>query len=104
MPAPVSRATKTVAEDPGDSAISKRFDELSSEVTFAGYRFSERDYLTMGEYLDIRYREGYIGNSKELYTIQATKNFEDLRLSTSIELVASDLLEPPGDRSLQHFS
>ncbi len=85
--------THASARFPGDKnrsgrswrlSYSKRFDELSSEVTFAGYRFSERDYLTMGEYLDIRYREGYIGNSKELYTIQATKNFEDLRLSTSI--------------------
>ena len=62
----------------------KRFDEINSEVTFAGYRFSERNYLTMGEYLDMRYREGYVGNSKELYTLQATKNFADLRLSTHI--------------------
>ncbi|ARB20296.1 fimbria/pilus outer membrane usher protein [Klebsiella sp. K794] len=65
-------------------SYSKRFDEINSEVTFAGYRFSERNYLTMGEYLDMRYREGYVGNSKELYTIQATKNFADLRLSTHI--------------------
>ena len=65
-------------------SYSKRFDEINSEVTFAGYRFSERNYLTMGEYLDMRYRDGYVGNSKELYTIQATKNFADLRLSTHI--------------------
>jgi len=65
-------------------SYSKRFNEINSEVTFAGYRFSERDYLTMGEYLDVRYRDGYMGNSKELYTIQATKSFEDLRFSTSI--------------------
>ncbi|STV89941.1 fimbrial protein SteB [Klebsiella michiganensis] len=65
-------------------SYSKRFDEINSEVTFAGYRFSERNYLTMGEYLDMRYREGYVGNSKELYTLQATKNFADLRLSTHI--------------------
>lgn len=83
MPAPASRGQNRNGRSRRLS-YSKRFDELNSEVTFAGYRFSERDYLTMGEYLDIRYREGYIGNSKELYTIRATKNFEDLRLSTSI--------------------
>lgn len=65
-------------------SYSKRFDEISSELTFAGYRFSERDYVTMGEYLDMRYRDGYVGNSKELYTVQATKNFEDLRLSANV--------------------
>lgn len=65
-------------------SYSKRFDEVSSEVTFAGYRFSERDYLTMGEYLDIRYRDGNMGSSKALYTIQVSKNFEEARLSASL--------------------
>lgn len=70
MPALVSRMIKTGKDGPGRLSYSKRFDEINSEVTFAGYRFSERNYLTMGEYLDMRYREGYVGNSKELYTIQ----------------------------------
>ncbi len=65
-------------------SYSKRFTEISSEVTFAGYRFSERNYLSMGEYLDMRYRGGVMGNSKELYTIQASKNFDELGLSTNI--------------------
>lgn len=65
-------------------SYSKRFTEISSEVTFAGYRFSERNFLTMGEYLDIRYRDGVMGNSKELYTLQVNKSFEDLGLSANI--------------------
>lgn len=62
-------------------SYSKRFDDFNSDLTFAGYRFSERDYLTMSEYLDARYHGGGRGNSKELYTVSASKSFTDLRLS-----------------------
>lgn len=62
-------------------SYSKRFDEYNSEVTFAGYRFSERDYMSMGEYLDTRYGTGTLAHDKELYTITANKSFSDLRLS-----------------------
>ena len=33
-------------------SYAKDFDELNSRVTFAGYRFSEKNYMTMSEYLD----------------------------------------------------
>lgn len=62
-------------------SYSKRFDEINSDLTFAGYRFSDRNYLTMSEYLDSRYHGGVRGNSKELYTVTASKSFTDLRLS-----------------------
>lgn len=62
-------------------SYSKRFDDINSEITFAGYRFSERNYMSMGEYLDARYREGASGHNKELYTVTASKGFDDLRLS-----------------------
>lgn len=62
-------------------SYSKRFDDYNSEVTFAGYRFSERDYLSMGEYLDARYHGGIAGHDKELYTVTANKSFPDLRMS-----------------------
>lgn len=62
-------------------SYSKRFDDINSDLTFAGYRFSERDYMTMTEYLDARYRGGSRGSSKELYTVTASKSFTDLRLS-----------------------
>lgn len=82
--------TQSVARMPGEGNLqgrsyrvsySKRFDEINSDVTFAGYRFSERDYLSMSEYLDRRYRGGAKGNSKELYTVTASKSFPDQRLS-----------------------
>ncbi len=62
-------------------SYSKRFDEINSDLTFAGYRFSEQDYMTMSEYLDTRYHGGSRGSSKELYTVTASKTFVDLRLS-----------------------
>lgn len=63
-------------------SYSKRFDEMDSEVTFAGYRFSERDYLSMPEYLSAREKDGVFKNSKELYTVSASKSFSEQRIST----------------------
>ncbi|MEJ5278822.1 fimbria/pilus outer membrane usher protein [Pseudomonas sp. MYb541] len=77
---------------------SKHFQEYDSQVTFAGYRFSEKNFLSMSEYLDARHfgrngerrGEGYdqyghysesgkpIGGSKALYTVTVNKQFRDL--------------------------
>ncbi|WP_260513340.1 fimbria/pilus outer membrane usher protein [Serratia fonticola] len=62
-------------------SYSKRFDEFDSEVTFAGYRFSERDYMSMGQYLDARFGGSTVAQSKEMYTITANKSFTDAQLS-----------------------
>ncbi|MGX9271870.1 fimbria/pilus outer membrane usher protein [Pantoea ananatis] len=62
-------------------SYSKRFEDFNSDLTFAGYRFSERNYMTMTEYLDARYRNGVTGSSKELYTVTVSKSFADLNLS-----------------------
>ena len=32
-------------------SYSKSFDEYDSQITFAGYRFSEQNFMTMSEYL-----------------------------------------------------
>lgn len=63
-------------------SYSKTFDELDSQVTFAGYRFSEEDFMSMGEYLDARYYGNRVGGSKEMYTITFNKQFRDVGLST----------------------
>lgn len=75
---------------------SKNFEQYDSQVTFAGYRFSEKNFLSMSEYLDARHyglngelggRGGYrdlnedwkpIGGSKALYTVTVNKQFRDL--------------------------
>ncbi|MGR7304862.1 outer membrane usher protein [Klebsiella aerogenes] len=63
-------------------SYSKNFDEYDSQVTFAGYRFSEQDFMSMGEYLDARYYGNRSGNGKEMYTISFNKHFRDLGLSS----------------------
>ncbi|CAI1137290.1 Outer membrane usher protein papC precursor [Serratia marcescens] len=63
-------------------SYSKNFDEYDSQVTFAGYRFSEQDFMSMGEYLDARYYGNRSGNGKEMYTITFNKHFRDWGLSS----------------------
>ncbi|WP_442801233.1 outer membrane usher protein [Serratia rubidaea] len=63
---------------------SKNFDEYDSNITFAGYRFSEKNFMTMSEYLDTRYYGYQVGSSKEMYTISFNKQFRDLGVSTFI--------------------
>ncbi len=63
-------------------SYSKRFEDYDSQVTFAGYRFSERDFMSMNQYLDRRYRESALDNSKELYTITFNKHFSSVDLTS----------------------
>lgn len=60
-------ATQSRARLPQDGTLtggsyrlsySKNFDEYDSQVTFAGYRFSQEDFMSMGDYLDARYEGG----------------------------------------------
>lgn len=60
---------------------SKRFDTTGSQVTFAGYRFSERDFMSMGEYLDARHYGEREGSSKELYTITFNQQLSDWKVN-----------------------
>lgn len=61
---------------------SKNFDKYDSQVTFAGYRFSEKDYMSMSDYLDARNFGTRNENSKELYNVSFRQNFSDSGLST----------------------
>lgn len=63
-------------------SYSKNFDEYDSQVTFAGYRFSEQDFMSMSEYLDARYYGTRTGNGKEMYTVTFNKHFRDWGLSS----------------------
>lgn len=58
-------------------SYSKRFEEYDSQVTFAGYRFSEKNYMSMSEYLDANQYGDPVGGSKALYTATFNKQFRD---------------------------
>lgn len=62
-------------------SYSKRFEDYDSQVTFAGYRFSERNFMSMSEYLDARNYGTRRQSSKEMYTVTFNKQFIDLGLS-----------------------
>lgn len=63
-------------------SYSKSFDEYDSQITFAGYRFSQRDFMSMSNYLDARQTGMHTGGGKEMYTIDFHKNFRDWGMST----------------------
>lgn len=84
--------TQSIAKVPGRSDTlrggsyrinySKRFEEIDSQIQFAGYRFSERDYMSMNDFIYAKnYNNGYRGGSKELYTLSLNKNFSNLDMS-----------------------
>lgn len=66
-------------------SYSKRFEKIDGQVTFAGYRFSEKDFMSMSDYLEARFHDSAWGmtrgRQKELYTITVSKAFRDLKMS-----------------------
>lgn len=66
-------------------SYSKRFDDVNADITFAGYRFSERNYMTMEQYLDARYRNDFTRREKEMYTVTFNKNFVDANTSVNLQ-------------------
>lgn len=85
--------TRSFAQLPGVNTLtggsyrlnySKRFDAIDSQIQFAGYRFSERDFMSMSEYLSAKQSGERYGSSKELYTVSLSKNFRDAGLSLSL--------------------
>lgn len=63
-------------------SYSKTFEEIDSQVTFAGYRFSDKNFMSMNEYIDAAYYGGTYGNQREMYVISFNKQFRDLGFST----------------------
>lgn len=66
-------------------SYSKRFDDYDSQVTFAAYRFSQRNFMSMGEYLDALAFGSRINSSKEMYTITFNQQFRDVGLSAYLD-------------------
>lgn len=62
-------------------SYSKTFDEYDSQVTFAGYRFSQKNFMSMSDYLDARKYGIHTGNGKEMYTVTFNKLFRNLELT-----------------------
>ncbi|WP_455428402.1 outer membrane usher protein [Dryocola sp. LX212] len=85
--ASVARASDLPGDDSSKTgtsyriSYSKDFDEYDSQITFAGYRFSTRDFMTMDEFLDAHSGESDLDNDKQMYTVSFNKEFRDTGLS-----------------------
>ncbi len=62
-------------------SYSKNFDEYDSQVNFAGYRFADRDFMNMSDYLDADRFGTRLQSNKEMYTATFSKQFRDQGLS-----------------------
>lgn len=65
-------------------SYAKRFEQTGSQVTFAGYRFSDSGFRSMAEYLDSRDGDITTGRSKEMYTLSLNQQFESLNLTAYV--------------------
>lgn len=78
-------------------SYAKNFEEYDSQVTFAAYRFSERDYMTMADYLVSRLYGARQYGSKEMYTVIFNKQFRDLGLSAYLNYNHQSYWERPAN-------
>lgn len=91
-----SRARVPEDSDYGDGIIqgnsfrasyAKDFDDIDSRLTFAGYRFSEENYMTMDEYLDAQHPDDNLartGHDKEMFTLTYSQNFSDINVNAYV--------------------
>ncbi|MFJ3458583.1 outer membrane usher protein [Scandinavium goeteborgense] len=78
-------------------SYSKRFDDYDSQITFAGYRFSEKEFMSMDNYLDARYGSNESYSDKEMYTVTFNKQFKDTGLSLYLNYSHQTYWDSPAD-------
>nr|WP_275070108.1 fimbria/pilus outer membrane usher protein [Providencia sp. G1(2023)] len=61
-------------------SYSKHFDAYNSQVTFAGYRFAEKGFMSMSEYLNAQMSGVQQYSSKEMYTVSYNQQFSECRI------------------------
>ncbi|MEZ6994220.1 MULTISPECIES: fimbria/pilus outer membrane usher protein [unclassified Aeromonas] len=66
---------------------SKNFEEYDSQVAFAGYRFSERDFMNMNDFMAAKQigSRYYLGGAKEMYSVVLSKQFKAAQLGAYID-------------------
>lgn len=63
-------------------SYAKRFEDYSSQINFAGYRFSEENFLSTTDYLRSSRTGDVRHNSKQLYTVTFNKQFDRWNMSS----------------------
>lgn len=91
------------------ASYAKDFDDMDSRLTFAGYRFSEENYMTMDEYLDTREDSDLqrTGHDKEMYTLTYSQNFTAINVNAYINFTHRTYWNHPSEDSynltLSHY-
>lgn len=75
----------------------KHFESTGSQITFAGYRFSDKDYVSMGEYLSSRNGDDSIDNEKENYVISLNQYFETLEMNSYLNVTRNTYWDSPSN-------
>lgn len=76
-------------------SYAKSFDEYDSQITFAGYRFSDQDFMSMSEYLDAHTFGQRTQSSKEMYSATFNKQFRESGLSVYANYTHQTYWESP---------
>ncbi|NBM87971.1 fimbria/pilus outer membrane usher protein [Proteus sp. G2661] len=64
---------------------SKSFDDLRTDITFAGYRFADRNYRSLTQFMDEE-RTGYVSRApKENYQVYLNKYFDNFNISLNYQ-------------------
>lgn len=64
---------------------SKSFDALRTDITFAGYRFADKNYRTLSQFIDEVNSENVTQAPKETYQIYLNKYFDKFSLSLNYD-------------------
>ncbi|SNY75330.1 outer membrane usher protein [Enterobacter sp. CC120223-11] len=80
-------------------SYSKRFDDFDNQVTFAGYRFSEKNYMSMSEYLDARNWGRRSQSSKEMYTVTFNQQLREWGTSVYLNYNHQSYWDSPANDS-----
>lgn len=63
----------------------KYFDDTNTDITFSGYRFSDKQYMGMDRYISTRYGKNSNGAEKYSYVLMLNKHFIDSNISTGVQ-------------------
>lgn len=63
-------------------SYSKTFSQFDSQLNFAEYRFSQKDYMSLDEYKTLLESGERSESGKEMYTVNLSKEFNKLSMST----------------------
>ncbi|HHR5991098.1 TPA: fimbria/pilus outer membrane usher protein [Providencia alcalifaciens] len=63
----------------------KSFDDLRTDITFAGYRFADKEYRTLMQYMDEERTGQTPRATKENYQVYLNKYFDDFNLSLNYQ-------------------